>query len=254
MDIDTFMQSPPMTMDQVEKEILPAETSKFVTLDAGGNINSAKNVISVIPDAPVLGYEPPESKRTIYPIGLSHGTGSIQLQTIDPTLIPNGNIYQIHFKDSRTNGIDDDGDWNINIDDIGEDNCPDAYELGNGDCNSSETGLIDANNDNWNDCGSDGICDENELGYDLINNPDPNNDNYDYYLNPNGTELNGLYDYGELTEGNNAPDKGEPNVDDNDSDEIVRNTSHVTILETTNGSIDTIMHWTGDFNTDKIRI
>jgi len=39
------------------------------------------------------------------------------------------------------------------------------------------------------------------------------------------------------------PDKGEPNVDDNDSDEIVRNTSHVTILETTNGSIDTIMHW-----------
>ena len=237
----------------VEKEILPAETSKFVTLDAGGNINSAKNVISVIPDAPVLGYEPPESKRTIYPIGLSHGTGSIQLQTIDPTLIPNGNIYQIHFKDSRTNGIDDDGDWNINIDDIGEDNCPDAYELGNGDCNSSETGLIDANNDNWNDCGSDGICDENELGYDLINNPDPNNDNYDYYLNPNGTELNGLYDYGEFTEGNNAPDKGEPNVDDNDSDEIVRNTSHVTILETTNGSIDTIMHWTGDFNTDKIR-
>ena len=141
-----------------------AETSKFVTLDAGGNINSAKNVISVIPDAPVLGYEPPESKRTIYPIGLSHGTGSIQLQTIDPTLIPNGNIYQIHFKDSRTNGIDDDGDWNININDIGEDNCPDAYELGNGDCNSSETGLIDANNDYWNDCGSDGICDENELG------------------------------------------------------------------------------------------
>ena len=35
-----------------EKEILPAETSKFVTIDKSGIVQTASNVISVIPDAP----------------------------------------------------------------------------------------------------------------------------------------------------------------------------------------------------------
>ena len=43
----------------VEKEILPAETSKFVTIDKGGNVNSAKNVVAVTPDAPAAGYQAP---------------------------------------------------------------------------------------------------------------------------------------------------------------------------------------------------
>jgi hypothetical protein len=49
----------------------------------------------------------------------------------------------------------------------------------------------------WNDTGTDGLFDVDEPGYDPIKNPDPNQDDYDYQLNPNGTEYNHRYDVGE---------------------------------------------------------
>lgn len=47
------------------------------------------------------------------------------------------------------------------------------------------------------DTGIDGLFDEDEPGYDSEVNPDPEGDNYDYLLNPSGTENNMLYDEGE---------------------------------------------------------
>jgi hypothetical protein len=49
----------------------------------------------------------------------------------------------------------------------------------------------------WSDTGPDGIFDVDEPGYDAVNNPDPNQDDYDFQLNPNGTENNHRYDKGE---------------------------------------------------------
>jgi hypothetical protein len=49
----------------------------------------------------------------------------------------------------------------------------------------------------WSDTGTDGLFDVDEPGYDPINNPDPNQDDYDFQLNPNGTENNHRYDTGE---------------------------------------------------------
>lgn len=49
----------------------------------------------------------------------------------------------------------------------------------------------------WRDCGTDGLCDEDEPGYHPVNNPDPNGDNYCPYNNPTGTEGNFVYDVGE---------------------------------------------------------
>ena len=97
---------------------MPAETSKFVTIDKGGNVNSAKNVIAVTPDAPQQATSS-SSRRDVYSVNLPHGTGNIRLSVVDPTLLPDGLNYQIHFKDSRNNGFDDDNDWNIDNDDIG---------------------------------------------------------------------------------------------------------------------------------------
>jgi len=45
------------------------------------------------------------------------------------------------------------------------------------------------------DAGQDGVPDEQEPGYDPIENPDPNNDNYDEDTNPSGTEGDGSVDY-----------------------------------------------------------
>ena len=237
----------------VEKEILPAETSKFVTMDRGGKINSAKNVISVIPDAPAAGYIAPPASKDIYSINTPHGTGEISLKTIDPSAIPDANIYQIHFKDSRTNGVDDDGDWNPDSHDVGIDGCIDLFESGYGGCQVVENSAIDPNNDNWKDCGSDGLCDEDEPGYNISTNSDPNNDNYSYKLNPFGSEGNNRFDINEGTEGNGVADIGEPNIDFNDVDEITPVTSHVMVLNTTNPEPDTVVSWNPDINGDLIQ-
>ena len=49
----------------------------------------------------------------------------------------------------------------------------------------------------WKDVGVDGLADKDEPGYDPVNNPDPNGDDYHYLWNPTGTENNWRYDQGE---------------------------------------------------------
>lgn len=58
--------------------------------------------------------------------------------------------------------------------------------------------IIRGGHEPWQDCGTDGKCNENEPGYDPVYNPDPNQDDYDYTLNPTGTEGNHRYDVGEV--------------------------------------------------------
>ena len=101
------------------------------------------------------------------------------------------------------NMVDDDGDWSPDSHDVGIDGCSDYYENGDGGCNDFANPVAnDENEDNWNDCGSDQLCNEEEFGFDAIQNPDPNNDDYDYNTNPFGTENNGQFDIGENTENN----------------------------------------------------
>jgi hypothetical protein len=49
----------------------------------------------------------------------------------------------------------------------------------------------------WRDVGTDGQASTEEPGYDPVNNPDPNGDDYHYLWNPGGTENNWRYDEGE---------------------------------------------------------
>ena len=58
--------------------------------------------------------------------------------------------------------------------------------------------LLDPTGDDWNDCGEDGLCDEDEEGYDLELNKDPSNDNWGSD-NLNGTEGNSNWEEGEGT-------------------------------------------------------
>jgi hypothetical protein len=57
--------------------------------------------------------------------------------------------------------------------------------------------VIRAGHEPYEDCGPDKLCDVDEPGYDAESNPDPNQDDYDYQLNPTGTEGNHRYDEGE---------------------------------------------------------
>jgi hypothetical protein len=118
-------------------------------------------------------------------------------------------IWRTSVKDSLTEpnrrGCDDDGDGRIDEDDL--------------------DGLD--NDGDWvlatDDVGSDGIPDQMEVGcrggYDAVNNPDPNFDNYDRsksdFCHP---DASGTYrrkdDPDAYTEKNGIPDHGEPHVDE----------------------------------------
>ncbi len=50
---------------------------------------------------------------------------------------------------------------------------------------------------NYEDCGIDGLCDEDEPGYDAETNPDPAGDNYNQQTNPTGSENNNRWDENE---------------------------------------------------------
>ena len=82
-----------------DSNIFPAETSKFALLDESGAITTDVNTVWVIPSEPAAGYQPP----TIYPeathvAGL--GTGSIELELVDPTTIRDGVTYQVLLDDT----------------------------------------------------------------------------------------------------------------------------------------------------------
>lgn len=204
----------------IEKEIIPAETSKFVTIDKSGNVQTATNVVSVIPDAPSAGYVVPPQDEEVYPIHKSRGTGSITLKNLDPAKIPSGHVYQINFKDSRLNGLDDDGDW-VSVDDLysngiwdssevyydfGLDGLPETVDEG------EENGII-----NWNDFGVDGIVNYLEPGYSgappPIGNPDPHHDNYGLWNCSDGfdNDGDGLIDDEDINEMGECDDWGTEN-------------------------------------------
>ncbi|MBC8215051.1 MAG: hypothetical protein H8E64_00865 [Candidatus Marinimicrobia bacterium] len=218
----------------LDKEILPAETSKFVTIDKSGKIQTAQNVISIVPEAHAAGYVIPPANEEVYPLHKPRGTGSIVLNNIDPSQIPENHNYQIYFKDSRLNGLDDDGDW-VQVDDSYANNRWDSTEvyfdfgldgLPNTEDEGEGNGEID-----WLDYGVDGTRNQDEPGFNPWNNPDPSHDNYvDSGANENcsdgwdndgdgeidelengecadwGTENDGIYQLAEL---------GEPIIDGN---------------------------------------
>ena len=79
----------------VEKEILPAENSKTIVVDAGGNITLDINTTYVTPRAPANGYVEPEFSMIEHVSGVA--TGTIAIQTIDPGLVADGRNYRFVF-------------------------------------------------------------------------------------------------------------------------------------------------------------
>ena len=57
--------------------------------------------------------------------------------------------------------------------------------------------VIRSGHEPWDDAGTDGLFDKSEPGYDPVQNPDPNQDDYNYAFNPTGTEGDHHYEVGE---------------------------------------------------------
>jgi len=87
--------------------IFPSENTKFVTISTSGEITHDINVAVVTPNAKVAGYVvPPNGVKLTNPI--HYGTGDIYYQVLDPAKITNS-TYRLEFLDTRTDGIDNNG-------------------------------------------------------------------------------------------------------------------------------------------------
>lgn len=90
--------------------IPPSESSKTIKSDVIGEIERLDvNTIAVTPNAPAAGYQPPA--RSNFDSTEVYGTGDIDIEFIDPMKVKPANTYEIQFTDTKTDGIDNDGDF-----------------------------------------------------------------------------------------------------------------------------------------------
>ncbi|MFH1198172.1 MAG: hypothetical protein V1720_20890 [bacterium] len=79
----------------------PSECTKFVAVQATGEIERGTNVVIVRPEAPSAGYvEGKMNESGITPGPTTAATGSVNLKILDQSSIKNNHQYQISFKDS----------------------------------------------------------------------------------------------------------------------------------------------------------
>lgn len=135
----------------VEREIFPSETTKFASVDLSGRIEVGQNVAAVRPEAPALGFEPPDSAiANVQPAPdiKIRGSGSVSVEIVDLRKVPDQNVYQVRFQDTANDGIDNNGNWRkftdtngngkydqgepLN-DDLGADGQPNTSDTGEGD-------------------------------------------------------------------------------------------------------------------------
>lgn len=78
--------------------LAPSESPSIIETDIAGNTRTDINTAVVVPNAPAAGFQQPEVNG-----GIIHesgpGTGRIEIEFFDPTLIKDGQRYQITFTD-----------------------------------------------------------------------------------------------------------------------------------------------------------
>lgn len=102
------------------KNIAPSETNMFVSVDASGEIRTGENVVTVIPQAPALGYQRPGLTQQPTMLGDGYTSGSVAVRYIQPEALHDGNQYEIQFLDNSMDGVDNDFDGRIDGNDVSE--------------------------------------------------------------------------------------------------------------------------------------
>lgn len=80
----------------------PSECTKIITEDFAGNLQFVDiNCAVVVPNAPVAGYVPPQIQGDIKHVSEGVGTGSLQINVLDPRVVLDGAQYTIEFTSSE---------------------------------------------------------------------------------------------------------------------------------------------------------
>lgn len=102
-------------------EIQPAFNIPDITVDASGTAHLGRNVVSVRPEAKAAGYIQRDLLSLATPMPGTYGTGTVSVEIVDEGQVPDNHLFEVHFKDTATDGIDNDGDWKAATDDVGAD-------------------------------------------------------------------------------------------------------------------------------------
>ncbi len=184
----------------------PSECSKRLETDVRGEVvETDDNTVVVVPNAPAAGYKAPKINNIDSTQFI--GTGTVDIEIVDSRQVEENRVYEIHFNDEGTDGIDNDGDWIA-----WEDKADGIWNIVN-------KGTDDEWHEPFDDYGLDGLPDSLEPDWNPNYNPDPNHDNYSKY--------------------NNMIDRFDNDGDGLiDSADIVLDTNYV--VDSSNASIDTL--------------
>lgn len=98
------------------KNIFPAENSKFISILSTGEVVTDINTAAITPTAKSAGYTLEEGIQVEHKEGIA--TGDINVEIVDETALT-GHDYRIEFFDTSMDNIDNDNDWTISDDNNG---------------------------------------------------------------------------------------------------------------------------------------
>ncbi|MFC1570005.1 hypothetical protein ACFL4L_07200, partial [bacterium] len=104
----------------VDMDIFPKENNKRIDILPSGEIRTFQNTAMVVPNGSVLGYEPPEGSTLLFADGETAGSGKVYSELVDETG-QTGHEYQLEFWDTGNDGIDNNNNWDVFVDDVGSD-------------------------------------------------------------------------------------------------------------------------------------
>lgn len=199
-----------VSYDRGSDSFYPAECSKTI-LELNGTMVYDQNTAGVIPNDHVAGYTEPANSGIEHTAGA--GQGSIELIFLDETAVKDDADYEIQFQDMSNDGIDNDGDWVAfyNADDAG------VYDEAAGDTILHDTGSDGL----W--AADSGLAVYRKLQSRVV-----------FMGIYHGPDADG-------TEGNGKPDRGEPNLDQNDQEELQSITTTYSLIRTRSGIQDTVL-------------
>jgi len=102
--------------------IFPKENDKRIDILPTGEVRTFQNTAVVVPNAPVIGYTPPEGSVKLIN-STSIGTGNIYYRVVDDEALV-GHDYQLEFFDTSNDGIDNNHNWDPLKHDVGSDGTP----------------------------------------------------------------------------------------------------------------------------------
>jgi hypothetical protein len=88
---------------KTDADIFPSENTKSISVSTTGNITFVTNTCMAVPNAPVLGYVPPE-KGSVLSRNQGVSTATPYFEVVDPTKTKNA-TYEVSFVDSVINNV-----------------------------------------------------------------------------------------------------------------------------------------------------